>query len=154
MDAKDTLEHRYMDKTTLKKGSTDTATITGEVGSSSSIVPTTSADSTLMAQEFSKALKSLASVIKNMESAEKNCRSLVLSMKMGDKAKEAKELASYLAVFSDGLDEAKMSHQRLGQAAGNSVEAVQEVRSAQEAASTHLLGLKNKMDAHSETSKA
>ena len=133
----------------MKKTSSDVSTIGFEIGAAAGSAAVGS-DATYLAQEHSKALKSFGAVIKVMEGTEKTCRGLILKLKVDGQDAAAKALHQFLSLFSEGLDEAKVLHQRFSNAKGSSVEEVREIHNAQSEASKHLLGLKSKMEPHTE----
>ena len=108
-------------------------------------------DATAIATEHSKVCKSLVSIIKSMDTQERLCRSLVVSMKMGGKQQEAKDLSSFLALFSEGLDGLKLLHLQNKELPDPKmpearVEAVKNLQGAVADGNKHLTGLAFRME--------
>ena len=155
MDEEDCLEKSHTENDRFTKNTEDTAALLGELGVSTA---TGSGDTSSLNVEHSKLLKQLSSLIKSMEQAEKQCRAQIIQMKMAGRPNEARELATSLGVFGDGLDELRVRQEQnrdlpKDMAAEAKLEAVKALQSAVADGQQHLLGLSTKVEAAKQSGK-
>ena len=149
VDEEDCLERSHLENDLFKKHSDDTAGLLSELGVSTA---SGSGDGSV-AVEHSKLLKQVTALVKSMEQHEKSCRSQIIQLKVAGKPAEAKELATSLGLFGDGLDELRVRQEQNRSLPDNispeeKLEAVKALQAALTDGQQHVLGLSTKMESY------